>query len=61
MGVTSSVIPYPGAERGSGRFLATSPKSWPPSRSGVVSNWIPFTGRMLKQMYPEADTYVMGF
>ena len=46
---------------GSGRFLGYEPKELAAKSQRVAVELDSLTGRMLKQMYPQADTYVMGF
>ena len=46
---------------GSGRFLGYEPKDLAAKSQRVAVELDSLTGRILKQMYPQADTYVMGF
>ena len=46
---------------GSGRFLGYEPKELADKSQRVAVELDSLTGRILKQMYPQADTYVMGF
>jgi N12 class adenine-specific DNA methylase len=46
---------------GSGRFLGYEPKALADKSQRVAVELDPLTGRMLKQMYPKTETYVMGF
>ena len=46
---------------GSGRFLGYEPKELAAKSQRVAVELDSLTGRILKQMYPQADTYVMGF
>jgi len=49
----------PGA--GSGRFLGYEPKDITNKSERVAVELDPVTGRILKELYPKTETYVMGF
>ncbi len=46
---------------GSGRFLGYEPKELATKSQRIAVELDSLTGRMVKQMYPETETYVMGF
>jgi N12 class adenine-specific DNA methylase len=46
---------------GSGRFLGLEPENITNKSRRVAVELDDLTGRMLKQMYPQADTYIMGY
>ena len=46
---------------GSGRFLGFEPPELTAKSQRVAVELDSLTGRMLKQLYPETETYVMGF